>query len=130
MDLLKTIAGRVVTGVLALAVVAGGITWWNMDPATRDAILAGTGRILAWLGIVLLLPWSSFFLIGRVARMQSNLAGGVLVLAYTALEFILLMWLFNWRSPGTAGWVFIALGTLVAAVYNLFTCDWIAEKVA
>jgi hypothetical protein len=130
MDFLKTMAGKVVAGVVALVVMAGGITWWRMDDSTRHMLVTGTGKIFAWFGIVLLVPWATFFIIGRVARLESNLAGGLLVLGYTVIELLLLLWLFAWSVPGPAAWTFALLGVLVAGVYNLFTCDWIAEKAA
>ena len=74
MDFLKSIAGKIVSGAVVLAVVAAGISWWRSDPATRQMLLSGTGRILSWLGIVLILPWASFFVIGKVARFDSNVA--------------------------------------------------------
>ena len=130
MDLLKTVTGKVVGGAIVLAVVAGGISWWQMDDATRQMLLGGAGRIVAWVGVVLTLPWVTFFVIGRVARLESNLAGGVLVFAYTLIELALLGWLFDWSISGATAWTFVAAGGLLAAVYNLFTCDWIAEKLA
>src|SRR5215218_2209422 len=83
MELLKTVTGKVVSGAVALAVVAAGISWWRMDEATRQTLLGGTGKIVAWLGIVLVVPWVTFFVIGRVARAESNLAGAVIVYANT-----------------------------------------------
>ena len=130
MDLLKTVTGKVVGGATVLAVVAGGISWWQMDDATRQMLLSGAGRIVAWISIVLTLPWVTFFVIGRVARLESNLAGGVLVLGYTLIELALLGWLFDWSIAGATAWTFVAAGGLLAAVYNLFTCDWIAERLA
>ena len=130
MDFLKGVAGKVVTGLVALAVIATAISWWQMDESTRAMLLRGTGRILAWLGVVLAVPWASFLLIGRVARLESNRAGVTLVLAYTAAEAAVLAWLFDWSIRGAAPWVFFAAATLFAGVYNLFACDWIAEKVA
>ena len=130
MDFLKTVTGKVISGLVTLAVIAAGISWWQMDPATKQMLLSGTGKIVSWFGIVLLLPWATFFLIGRVGKFESNLAGGILVAGYTLLEVLLLAWLFDWSISGTGDWTFVALGGLVAAVYNLFTCDWIAEKVA
>jgi hypothetical protein len=130
MDLLKTVTGKVVGGAVALGVIAAGITWWQTDPETRQRILSGTGRILMWLGIVLVAPWATFFLSARVARLESNLAGGLLVLAYSVAEVVLLAWLFDWKVEGAAQWTFVLLGFLLACVYNLFTCDWIAEKVS
>ena len=130
MDFLKTVTGKVISGLVTLAVIAAGISWWQMDPATKQMLLSGTGKIVSWTGIVLLLPWATFFLIGQIGKFESNLAGGALVAAYTLLEVLLLAWLFDWSISGTGAWTFVALGGLVAAVYNLFTCDWIAEKVA
>jgi FtsH-binding integral membrane protein len=130
MEFLKSMGGKVLSGVVALAVIAGGISWWQMDQSTRDGLITGIGHLIAWLGVVLLLPWATFFLIGRVARVDSNAAGAALVFAYTVAEAILLAWLFGWSISGPAALTFAAAAVLVAGVYNLFTCDWIAEKVA
>jgi hypothetical protein len=46
---------------VTLAVVAAGISWWQMDPDTRQMLLSGTGKIVSWFGILLLLPWATFF---------------------------------------------------------------------
>ena len=129
MDFLKTMTGKVVSGLVGLAVIAAGISWWQMDPNTRQMLLSGTGKIISWLGIVLIVPWATFFVIGRVAKYDNNLAGAALVGAYTLIEALLLGWLFEWHVPGATAWTFFILGGLFAAVYNLFTCDWIAEKV-
>ena len=130
MDFLKTISGRLVTGAIALGVVVGAISWWQMDAATRDSVLDGSGKILGWISIVLFLPWAAFFLIGRVANMESNLAGAILVVGFTLAELLLLSWMFDWSISGTTAWTFVILGGLFAGAYNLFTCDWIAEKVS
>ena len=129
MEFLKTIGGKVITGLVSLAVIAGAISWYEMDPATRHGIVTGTGRILGWIGIVLVLPWATFFLVGAVGRMESNLAGAVLVAAYTAIEAVLLAWLFAWAIHGATAVSFFGAALLIAGAYNLFTCDWIAEKV-
>src|SRR5579864_9394481 len=100
MDLLKTVTGKVVAGAVALAVVAAGISWWQMDPATRQEMLSGTGRIVSWLLVVLLAPWATFFVTAWVARQESNAAGAALVLVYTVLETVLLAWLFHFHVPG------------------------------
>jgi FtsH-binding integral membrane protein len=129
MEFLKSISGRIVTGLVALGVVAAAISWWQMDESTRQTLVAGTGRILAWFGVMLAWPWVSFAIIARVARMESNLAGGVLVGAYTLAEVVLLAWLFHWHMPNATAWTFLVLGGLVSGVYNILVCDWIAEKV-
>ena len=128
MDLLKTVTGKVVAGAVALAVVAGGISWWRMDEATRQMLLSGTGRIVSWLLVVLLVPWATFFVTAWVAKRESNAAGAVLVFAYTVLETLLLAWLFHFSVSGATGWTFVGAAALFAGVYNLLACDWIAEK--
>jgi len=130
MDFLKGVAGKVVTGLVALAVIATAISWWQMDESTRAMLLRGTGRIFGWLGIVLVIPFLSFSLIGRISRMESNTAGATLVVIITAVEATLLAWLFEWSIRGAGPWVFFVAATLMAGVYNLFACDWIAEKAA
>lgn len=130
MEFLKSITGKAVTALLVLGVVAGGISWWQMDPETRQSVISGAGKIAGWFGVVLAIPWATFYLIGKVARIESNLAGALLVGGYTILETVLLAWLFDWQIQGAAAWTFLFVGGLFAAAYNLFTCDWIAEKVA
>jgi len=127
---LKVLGWKTASGVMLLATVVVGITWWQMDPSTRQSILSGGLRIVAWLGMVGLLPWATFFVIRRVAEMDSNTAAGILVGAYTVLELLVLLWLFGWRIGGGTAWVFVAVGVLLAAVYNILVCDWIAEKLA
>ncbi len=129
MDFLKSVTGKVISGIVALIVIAGGISWWRTDPATRDMLVTGGGRIASWLGIVLLIPWATFFVIGKVAKTESNAAGAALIAGYTILETVLLAWLFRWHMPNSTAWTFLLVGGLFAGVYNLFTCDWIAEKV-
>lgn len=126
---LSGIAGKVVVGVLSLAVVLAGISWWQADPATRSAVIDGVGRVFGWGTAVVVLPWACFLLIGWVARKDSNAAGVVLVGGLTILEAAGLAWLFNFRDAGGAMWSLAVAAVLVAAVYNTFTCDWIAEKV-
>ena len=46
------------------------------------------------------------------------------------MEAAVLAWLFDWSIAGATAWVFYAAAVLVAGVYNLLTCDWIAERVA
>src|SRR5438552_3283184 len=128
MEFLKTIAGKVMTGVIALAVVAGGISWYAMEPTTRSHLLGGIGKIGGWIGVVLFFPWAGFLLINWVSRLQSNRAAAIFILVLTLMEVGLLLRLFNGSVHGATAWTAVALGGLFAGAYNLFTCDWIAEK--
>jgi hypothetical protein len=128
MEFLKTIGSKLVGTAALLAVIIAAVGWWQMEPAARDKLLGGAGRILAWLGVVAVLPFAAFALIGRVARMGSNLAGGVLVATFTLLELLLLLWLWDWSISGRTAWTFLAVGVLLAGVYNVLLCDWIASK--
>src|SRR6266545_1205170 len=127
MDLLNSVTSKITAGVVALAVIAAGISWWQMDPVTRDMLLRGAGRIVAWFGVVLFLPWVTFFVTKWVAGKESNLAGAVLVVAYTIPEMVLVAWLFDWKIPSATAITFFVVGALMAAAYNLLVCDWIAE---
>ena len=129
MDFLKTITGKVISGLVALAVVVCGVSWYFTPPQTKQMLLDGTGKIFAWLGIVLAVPWLAFAVIAWVAKFERNSAGAALVAGLTILELTFLAWLFDWHLGSLVAWSFFVLGGLVAALYNLFTCDWIAEKV-
>ncbi len=129
MEFIKSIAGKLVTGAVALAVIATAVAWYQADQSTRDTLVSGTGRVISWLGIVLAVPWASFALISWVARRDSNMAGGLLIAGYTIAEAIGLAWLFHWHINGGTAWAFVLFAALFAGVYNLFACDWIAEKV-
>jgi FtsH-binding integral membrane protein len=129
MDFLKRAAGIMLAGIVALAVLAGAISWWSSDPATRDHVIAASGRAAAWIAVVLALPWASFLLVARVEKIQSNAAAAALIAAYTLLELLWLAWLFHFSIAGSLAITAVAAAGLFAAVYNLFACDWIAEKV-
>jgi hypothetical protein len=130
MDFLKGIAGKLVAGLVGLVVVIAAISWFQMDSSTRQELLSAAGRIFAWIGIVIVLPWATFFLTTAVARLESNAAGAALVGLYTLVEFLLLLWLFDWSIGGALAWTFVIVGLLTAALYNLLVCDWLAEKLA
>jgi FtsH-binding integral membrane protein len=129
MDFLKTIGGKIATGLVSLAVVAAAVSWWQTDPQTRSEILSISGRITGWFFIVLLIPWIGFWLIGWIARRDSNAAGAALVIVLAGIEATVLAWLFNWSIHGSTEWILFAAAVAVAGVYNLFACDWIAEKI-
>ncbi len=128
MELAKKIATIVITAAAVLGVVGGAISWFQMPAEDRSAILSIVGRGLGWIGIVLVLPWATFFLTTWVAKRDSNAAGAALVIGYTVVGAAILGWLFDFSISGTTAAVLCVLGLLVALAYNLLVCDWIAEK--
>lgn len=128
MDLLKGIAGKIVTGLLALAVLAGGISWWQMEPASRQDVWAFCQKALIWGGFVLFLPWAACLVVAWIARKDSNAASLGLVIGLTLLDAVMLGWLANLSSLGTMQWIGAIVGLLIAGVYNLLSSDWIAER--
>jgi len=128
MDFLKTIGGKIVSGLVGVVVFAAAISLWRMDPEVRSAWLGGTGKSIGWFGLVAVVPWATFFLSTWVARFESNAAGAALVFFYTAVEAVMLAWLFDWNIAGATAWIFYTAAVLLALVYNLLICDWIAER--
>ena len=129
MDFLKTVGGKVAGGVVVLAVGAAGLAWYETAPATKSAVLGGAGKILGWAVLTLVLPWASFAVVGWVARRDTNAASAGLVVGMTAVGAAVLAWLFGWAVHGATGWTVFTAAVLVAGVYNLLACDWIAERV-
>jgi hypothetical protein len=128
-DWLKSVGGKVVTGGVALAVLGGAISWWQMSQTDRDVVTSALTRGGAWFVLVLLVPWLLFWLIARVARMDSNAAGAALMLGITIPEAAWLGVMFGFTNHSPAGWTVLVAAVLAAGVYNVLTCDWIAEKV-
>lgn len=129
MEWLKGIGGKVLTAALVLGVGVAGYGWYQADPATRSMVLSSVGKIIGWLLAVVLIPWASFMAIGWVARKDSNAAGVAFVGAMTLVEAVGLLWLFDFGLAGGAAWSMAIAAVLLALVYNVFTCDWIAEWV-
>jgi len=127
-EFLKSVVGKLVTGAVVLAVFAAGFAWYRMDEAERSALAGGAGRVVGWIVLVTAIPWAIFFLIQRIARLDSNAASGVFILLLTLLEAAGLAWMFQFAIHGSAGWTFFAVGIVLAGVYNLLACDWIAER--
>ena len=129
MEWLKGVVGKVATGLIFLAVGIAALAWWQATPEMRSTILNGTGKSIGWTIAVGVVPWAMFWLVGRVAQMQSNAAGACLIAALTAVEAVTLFWLFHFAPAGGAAWAILIAAILIAGVYNTIACDWIAEQV-
>ncbi len=128
MELLKKIASIVLGGAVALGVIVGAISWFQMPADDRARVWYAVGRGLVWIGIVLVLPWATFFVTTWAAKREKNSVGALLVAGYTIAGASVLGWLFDFSIQGTAATVLVILGILVALAYNLLVCDWIAER--
>lgn len=127
-EIAKKMVSFVLAGAVALGVMVGTVSWFQMSPEERQILWNAIGKVLLWVGVVGVVPWATFFLTTWVARRESNLAASGLVGGYTLIELGLLLWLFDFSVGGTIGVVLIFLGFLVALTYNVLSCDWIAEK--
>ncbi len=127
-DFLKGIGGKIVGGIVLLGVVVAAVAFYQAGPEGRQAFFGASGRILGWTLIVLLAPWALFWLIAKIARQESNGTAAMLIVALTAAELLALWWMFGFGIGGPLAITFFAVGTLLAAVYNLLACDWIADR--
>ena len=119
----------------AMTVAFAAAAWWV---ATSGDRAAGPGRwapfhaglidLACTVVLAAALPWATFFVSTWVSRFRSNAAGAALVAGYTAVDAAMLAWLFDWSVRGATAWVFFAGAVLVALVYNVLICDWIAER--
>jgi len=127
-DFLKGIGGKIVGGVIALAVIVAAIAFWQAGPEGREAFLGASGRILAWSLGLLAAPWALFFLVAKVARADSNAASAALVASLTAVELLGLWWMFDFGVGGPVSIGFFVVGALFATAYNVLACDLIADR--
>jgi hypothetical protein len=127
-DFLKGIGGKVVGGIVILGVVVAGIAFYQAGPEGRAAFFDASGKIMGWLLIVVLAPWALFWLVVKVAKRETNASAAALVVGITLAELLGLWWMFNFGIGGPITITFFLVGALLAAVYNLLVCDWIADK--
>jgi hypothetical protein len=124
---LKSVISWILGGLTVLAVIAAAIAYYDLPPAERQALWHHIGRVALWVGLMLVLPWATFFLSVAAARRDSNAVGVVLVGGYLLLDAILLFLLVG-QPSGVFLILSTAFGLLVALTYTLLTCDWIAER--
>ena len=128
-------AGRIIGSLIGSALLGGGFLAWQAGPQGRSEILSSigggfalVGKVLGWLMLVGVLPWATYFMSTYAARFRHNAAGAMLVAFYTAIDSVLLAWMFDWSMRGATGWIFYSAAVLTALLYNVLICDWIAER--
>ena len=123
----KYVGGKVLTAVLVVASAASVIWFWK-HPEDLKTIWSVMKGVLVWLGLVLVLPWASFFVTGWVVRKDSNLAGALLLVGLTAVDVVFALYLAGWHVEGALTWLVLLLGFLSAGVYNFVVCDFQAGR--
>jgi hypothetical protein len=123
----KFVGAKVLTALLVVSAGASLIWFWK-HPEVLQALWAGLKGVLAWLGFVIVLPWSLFFVTVKVVKMESNQAAVALVLGFLAVDIIVALWLADWSITGALTWVVVLLGFLTAGVYNFLVCDYVADQ--
>jgi hypothetical protein len=85
--------------------------------------------VLVWLGVVLILPWATFFVTPWIVSKESNLAAGLMLAGYVLADAVVAFCLIGRISGlGSLTWMVLFLGFLSAAVYTLKVCEYQASR--
>lgn len=114
--------------VIAVILVGGAVPFeilamWRMS----DSGVAGGYLIAFGLG-ALVVNAGVFWLVIKGIRPDTNAAAASLVAGITLPELLALWWMFGFGMGGPLAITFFVVGALLAAVYNLLACDWIADR--
>jgi len=134
-DLGKFVGAKVATAVIFIAVAAGGI-WCYQHP---ESVKAGAQVIklsLVWIAVAAALPWSSYLfmrpILAKQAEIQSTGAAGAVglavIVAYSAIDVLLAIWLAGGSISGSFTWFVVMLGFAAAAAYNFVICESLARQ--
>ena len=123
----KYVGGKVLTAILVVG-SAASMYWFYKHPEQLETIWDVLKSVLAWLGIVLVLPWAGFFLMPWVVKFDTNVASGLLLVGYLLIDFLVALSLSGWGVEGTLTWMVLILGFLAAGVYNFLVCDFQAHR--
>jgi len=122
------VGGKVVTAVLAVAGIGATIWFWK-HPEQLEMIWRTIKYVLVWIGVVLALPWATFFVTTWVVSKDSNAAAALMLLGYVLVDVLAAWWLMGgMRGLNGLTWMVLLLGFLCAGVYNLKVCEFQAER--
>jgi hypothetical protein len=122
------VGGRVLTAILVVASAGAVIYFWR-NPDNLAAIWGAVKYALVWLGIVLVLPWATFFVTPWVVSKESNFAAGLMLFGYALADVIVAFLLVGGvRGISFLGWCVLLLGFLSATVYNFIVCEYQATQ--
>lgn len=115
------------TAILVVA-SAACVFWFYRHPEDLQSIWAVVRHVLVWLGLVLVLPWASFFATGWVVKKESNFAAALLLAGLMAIDVVFAFYLAGWSVSGALTWLVLLLGFLSAGVYNFLVCEFQAAR--
>ena len=122
------ITGKVVTAILVVS-GAGAVIWFWKHPEHLELIWQTLKYVVTWLGIVLVLPWATWFITTWVVSKDSNLAAGLMLAGYTVADAVVAFCLLGGVFGHNAfTWLILLLGFLAAGVYNLKVCEYQASR--
>jgi len=117
------VGGKVITAILVVS-GAGAVIWFWKHPEHLATIWQTIKYVLTWMGIVLVLPWATFFVTPWVVSKDSNVAAGVMLFGYTLADAVAAFFLLGGvRGHNGFIWMLLILGFLAAGVYNLKVCE-------
>ena len=122
------LGARVVTMILFFAGVASTIWFWR-HPEDLKTIWLTIKYVLVWLGVVLMLPWATFFVTSWVVAKDPNAVAALMLLGYLLIDAGLAFFLMgSLRGHNTLTWMVLLLGFLSAGVYNFKVCEFQADR--
>ena len=122
------VGSKVVTAVLVVA-GAGAVIWFWRHPEHLATIWQTIKYVLVWMGVVLVLPWATFFVTPWVVSKESNLAAGLMLAGYVLVDAVVAFCLIGRASGlGSLTWMVLFLGFLCAGVYTLKVCEYQASR--
>ena len=122
------IGGKVITAILVIS-WAGAVIWFWRHPEHLETIWQTIKYVLTWMGIVLVLPWATFFVTPWVVSKDSNAAAAFMLFGYTLADAVVAFCLLGGvQGHGGFTWMLLLLGFLAAAVYNLKVCEQQASR--
>ncbi len=122
------VGGRVLTAVLTVASI-GSVIWFWKHPEQLENIWSTIKYAIVWLGVVIALPWGTFFVATWIISKESNLAAALMLIGYLLADIAVAWWLIGTLSGlGSLTWMVLLLGFLCAAVYNFKVCEYQALR--
>ena len=122
------LGARVVTMILFFSGVASTIWFWK-HPEDLKTIWMTIKYALVWLGVVLMLPWATFFVTSWVVAKDSNAVAALMLVGYLLVDAGLAFFLMgSLTGHNTLTWMVLLLGFLSAGVYNFKVCEFQAER--